>query len=949
MSNQNRLGEGMISVKKWVFILLLTGIVSVGGAFALGNKEVPEAEVETSGTQYISPNGDGIQDAATIEFEVTVYVKSEEGYVPEYGISLADADGKVISQVVEREKSDIGWFMRLFRSFKAFTLKKSISWDGKDTNGNAVRDGTYTATMWVVAASNQRTDLTLDDFVVDSSIPAVTVTKPEPLIFSPNDDGSLDDITIAQTGGTSEDLWEAEIADASGKAVKRYSWSSSSPQTIVWDGLGDRGELAADGFYSYTILATDRAGNSFSYSFEGIELDTTVTPVTIGVDEKFISPNGDGIKDSVTIDIGQEVQADIVEWRLALHDKRGEAVRTYGGASAPPEEIVFDGYNDAGAVVPGGEYLAVYSLKYRNGNNPQVSDSFVVDIADPEISVAIDTRYISPNGDGRKDEVNITFKSNEIVTWTGEITDASGNAVVSTDSSRTTSLIVWRGTTLSGASAGEGDYFLQATFTDRAGNATTIDKEKINLDVTPPKVTFDIDKNYFSPDGDGLKDTIIASFTSNEPVRGLLTIKDSAGRDSGTFGGFGRAYQPIEGTFSYQWNGIAGSGLFVPDGRYTVDNVYEDLAGNRTTLPAKSFTIDTRPANVALRAPKGFSPNGDGVNDVLSVAVDASFYDSVESWKVSFGEAGGGVMQVAEGAGSLPSILEWNGGMQYAADVKAPEGRYTAKLDVVYRKGNAVKAESTPFFVDVTPPAVNLQATADPFAKKNDTSMEGDLYITMQIEDAHEVSNWLLDVLTPDNEILRSFSGTGDLQDQVMWQDERERVTGVPISERVILKVTVEDEVGNRTDFERPVPLDLLVVYRDGKYYLLVPNVIFGAYQHALDSRGPEMYSRNLASIDRVKKIFDKYTAYDLHLEGHALNIYRGDRVKEAEEEKVLVPLTERRAGTVENALIEAGMDPDRIEKSWYGGKFPIVDVHDTEARWKNRRVEFIMVEGDKE
>ncbi len=330
---------------------------------------------------------------------------------------------------------------------------------------------------------------------------------------------------------------------------------------------------------------------------------------------------------------------------------------------------------------------------------------------------------------------------------------------------------------------------------------------------------------------------------------------------------------------------------------------------------------------------------------MLTATVDANFYDAVESWEAVFSDVDGATLDIMSGTGFLPERLDWDGGMQYTPDVKAPEGRYTVQLSVLYKKGNAVETESPPFFVDVTPPAVNVLATADPFAKESDTSMEGDLFITMEIEDAHEVASWLLDVTTPDNEILRSFSGTGDLQNQVMWQETKERVTGVPISAQVLLKVDVVDEVGNKAVFEKAVPLDLLVVYRDGKYYLLVPNVIFGAYQDALDSRGPEMYSRNLASIDRVKQIFDKYTGYNLHLEGHALNIYRGDPVKEAEEEKVLVPLTYRRATTVENALIERGMDPDRIAKSWYGGEYPIVDVHDISIRWKNRRVEFVMEE----
>lgn len=938
----------MVSGKKWFFFLLFAGVIATGGVFAFGTQEVPEGELETSGTQYISPNDDGIQDKATIDFKVTVYVKSEEGYVPEYGITISDPGGEVIRQVVEREESDVGWFLRLFRSFQAFTLERSISWDGTDEDGNLVADGAYAADLWIVGASDRRTELELGDFVVDTTPPGVTVTEPDPLIFSPNGDGNLDDITISQTDGTVEDLWAAEIRSESGDVVKSYTWQNASPETIVWEGLNDSGELVDDGLYTYTISATDRAGNSFSYSIESIELDTTETPVSIDIDTLFISPNGDGAQDTVTIDIGEEYEEGIVQWRLTINDVRGKAVRTYGGTSAPPDDIVFDGQNDAGAVVSDGEYLAVYSLEYRHGNNPKTSESFYVDLRDPEVTVTVDNRYLSPNGDGRKDEVNIVFKSSEIVTWTGEITDSAGNAVLSTDSTRTTSLIVWRGTGPEGETVDEGDYFLEATFTDRAGNPTTVEQKLVTVDLTPPEVTFDLDKNYFSPDGDGIKDTVVATFTSSEPVRGLLTLENKAGGDVGTFGGFGRAFQPIEGTFTYRWNGIAGSGLYVPDGEYTVDSVYEDLAGNRTSLPPESLTIDTRPVSVAVSAPKGFSPNGDGVQDELSITVDANFYDTVVSWKASFAEVGGGPMQVKEGSGTLPRSIQWDGDMQFGQGVKAPEGRYTAKLDVEYKKGNKVQAESSPFFIDVTPPAVRLKATADPFAKV-DSTMEGDIFITMEIEDAHEVQSWMLDVETPDNEVLRSFSGSGDLQDQVMWKDEKERVTGAPITERVILEVSVVDEVGNRTDFSEPVPLDLLVVYRDGKYYLLVPNVIFGAYQHELDSRGPEMYSRNLASIDRVKKIFDRYTDYSLHLEGHALNIYKGDPVKEAEEEKILVPLTERRATTVENALIENGMDPGRIDKSWFGGAFPIVDVHDLDVRWKNRRVEFIMEESEEE
>ena len=100
------------------------------------------------------------------------------------------------------------------------------------------------------------------------------------------------------------------------------------------------------------------------------------------------------------------------------------------------------------------------------------------------------------------------------------------------------------------------------------------------------------------------------------------------------------------------------------------------------------------------------------------------------------------------------------------------------------------------------------------------------------------------------------------------------------------------------------------------------------------------MYKRNNESLDRAAQVLKKYGAYDLYLEGHALNIYLEGPREEAEEE-ILVPLTERRARVVRDALIERGIDAGRITLEAYGGEFPIVSVKDKTVWWKNRRVEF--------
>ena len=127
----------------------------------------------------------------------------------------------------------------------------------------------------------------------------------------------------------------------------------------------------------------------------------------------------------------------------------------------------------------------------------------------------------------------------------------------------------------------------------------------------------------------------------------------------------------------------------------------------------------------------------------------------------------------------------------------------------------------------------------------------------------------------------------------------------------------------------------------------MVPNIIFGAYKHTLDSKGPAMKTRNISSLDKVTEIYRRYPHYNLGLEAHALNIYMDNERKSTEEEKILEPLTERRAQTVKDALIDKGLSENMIATHAYGGKFPIVSIYDRSVRWKNRRVEFIMIEPD--
>jgi flagellar hook assembly protein FlgD len=142
-----------------VLVLLVSGAAAL---FAGGNKEVPQIPPITSGPQYFSPNGDGIKDEASLSFSVRIYVKSKEGYVPEYGLEIKDSGGEVLRRIVETEKRDIGFFAALFSGYKEFTLERTVTWNGLDESGSAFPDGRYNLSLWVVDANGNRQESDLE-------------------------------------------------------------------------------------------------------------------------------------------------------------------------------------------------------------------------------------------------------------------------------------------------------------------------------------------------------------------------------------------------------------------------------------------------------------------------------------------------------------------------------------------------------------------------------------------------------------------------------------------------------------------------------------------------------------------------------------------------------------------------------------------------------------------
>ncbi|MCF6335207.1 MAG: OmpA family protein, partial [Spirochaetales bacterium] len=310
-------------------------------------------------------------------------------------------------------------------------------------------------------------------------------------------------------------------------------------------------------------------------------------------------------------------------------------------------------------------------------------------------------------------------------------------------------------------------------------------------------------------------------------------------------------------------------------------------------------------------------------------------------------DADGNVIRDIQGDDTLPPEIYWDG-TSVNADGEistAREGDYRVRLSANFQKGDRVETVSDSFVLDITPPQIIIDVAADPFTA-TETGVEGDVYVTLKVLDNTEINRWSMDVLNGEGDLLRTYSGSGDPSGNIRWNSSDSNEGSSVSSENpdFILRLTVYDSGNNESVFQKEIPLDILLVMKDGKKYLSVPNIIFGAYKFALDSAGSERFAENNRSLDKVASIYRKYPAYSLVLEGHALNIYL-DGPREEKEEQILLPLTANRASSVRDAMIGRGMSDSKISIEAYGGQYPIVSVTDKNVWWKNRRVEFVMTD----
>ncbi|HEY8636765.1 MAG TPA: glycosyl hydrolase family 18 protein [Candidatus Limnocylindrales bacterium] len=200
-------------------------------------------------------------------------------------------------------------------------------------------------------------------FITDTIPPRITASSISSAFISPNGDGRLDTTTVrVSVTGLLRYGWIVQpfAGGIAGKAVRSGSLVGKNV-VFTWDGRNDAGSPAADGPYRITVWTADASNNRASVQ-KIVTVDRRPAKVSLSMSAGFLSPNGDGHNDTVTLGMRAD---EAFGGTARLIDRNGATVRKWAFVPSTAQSWVWNGRNTAGALVPDDRYTLLVTGRDR--------------------------------------------------------------------------------------------------------------------------------------------------------------------------------------------------------------------------------------------------------------------------------------------------------------------------------------------------------------------------------------------------------------------------------------------------------------------------------------------------------------------------------------------------------------------------------------------------------
>ncbi|MDR3283774.1 MAG: OmpA family protein [Treponema sp.] len=538
----------------------------------------------------------------------------------------------------------------------------------------------------------------------------------------------------------------------------------------------------------------------------------------------YISPNNDGVQDILTVPLHIQDKRYISEWSLVIADESGNTVRTIGNKEKRPEKLTpkvlwqilttpkqgvavpnsvsWDGVLESGEAAPDGTYSYYFIAVDDNGNRQETEHSryrVVVDNTPPEINLTQPREADKFFGEGMKSTLIITQSGSAEDKWTGTMQDTAGNTVKTfTWANGSPETAIWDGKDNDGVPVADGVYAYSIESIDRAGNKSSVTRvTNIVYSADRPAASIAINgSRYFSPNGDGVQDTVAftvsipAPATGNRLAKWQVTVQDTDGVARKTWTGTNTPPAQLS------YNGTNDDGVPLREGEYQAVVSATYLNGFESD-PARSpvFVLDVTPPTARVQLPRD-TIFGDKNKATISIAVQNASQE--RAWSAEIRNSANAVVRQYTFGSQPDSSITWNGLTD--AGSLAPDGSYVCRVFASDQAGNSFEASTAAFTLDTSATEAIVTVQPQAFSPNNDR-VQDTIAFTPVVRSASGVASYTLSVKNASGAEVRRFSAESSLPASIPWNGMTDNGSPCPDG-RYTAVLTAVSRNGSQTSAE---------------------------------------------------------------------------------------------------------------------------------------------------
>ncbi len=228
-------------------------------------------------------------------------------------------------------------------------LPLAWAWDGRQASGAWAVPGGYQAQLSVLDAkgltlASAVTRVQLDLGGGGGSLRLLAqddVFAPIPQSTRPNA------VLVLGYQGAPPKRWTLSIVREGSKRPVRVLSGQKLPARLSWDGHDRRNRKVPDGSYRLTLSLLSAVGSTLTAE-ASVDVDTRRPSVELGANPRVFEPKGD--VGSVSFVLGLTGEAGIpARWSLSIETLQGKKLKVFAGKGAPPQQVVWNGVDEAGS------------------------------------------------------------------------------------------------------------------------------------------------------------------------------------------------------------------------------------------------------------------------------------------------------------------------------------------------------------------------------------------------------------------------------------------------------------------------------------------------------------------------------------------------------------------------------------------------------------------------